>query len=446
MSENMLTAGAAKVKFTYPENFFPHKSFRGRYFTGVHDDLYARSLYISSGSNAALIINVELGDVSDRWIGDISAATGIPEAEIFIVATHTHAAPHADGTWPEDVVDTEKAAEFGKLCCKAVVEAAMLAKQQARPAHVSFGTSFCEVNVNRDFKYSGPSDTLTAPYIQAPNLCGVSDKTLSVLKFENVSGGIIACIANYAVHSNVTFYQTWTYEEGMLVSGDLAGAASSYAEERIGGIMLFTMGPAADQMPKYLANHRVFDKNGGVSWKYYGRDAAFVLLDAQGMELGAAIIRAVKNCGNGTENPLLGTIGHVISLQSKQDGYFPADETEDADEYRKNYKESVPKNFKFKETGYLEMRLALVRIGNVLIIGIPAEIVTSIGSDIKHCLPEGFEAVIITQCNGSFSYISDDSGCELMTFEAVASHFMPGSAQRITEGVQAMIENWRHYG
>jgi hypothetical protein len=81
-----------------------------------------------------------------------------------------------------------------------------------------------------------------------------------------------------------------------------------------------------------------------------------------------------------------------------------------------------------------------------LLIGIPAEIVTSIGSDIKHCVPEGFEAVIITQCNGSFSYMSDDNGYEVLTFEALASHFMPGSARRITEGVQAMIENWRIYG
>jgi hypothetical protein len=232
----------------------------------------------------------------------------------------------------------------------------------------------------------------------------------------------------------------------MLVSGDLAGAASSYAEERIGGIMLFTMGPAADQMPKYIANHRIFDKNGSVSWKYYGRDAAFVLLDAQGMELGAAIIQAAKNCGSGTENPLLGTMGHVISLPSKQDGYPAADETEGTDEYKKNYKESVPENFKFKETGNLEIRLALIQIGNVVIIGIPAEIVTSIGSDIKHCVPEGFEAVVITQCNGSFSYISDDSGYELMTFEAVASHFMPGSARRITEGVKTMIENGKFHG
>jgi hypothetical protein len=441
MCNNSLIAGSAKIKLAYPEGFFPHKSFRGRYFTGVHDDLYARALYAVCDDESALFINIELGDVTDRWIGDISAAADVPVERIFLAATHTHAAPHADGTWPEDVIDSEKSAEFSELCRHAVIEAAKLSKRQTESARVSFGASSCEVNVNRDYKYSSPDDALTASYIQAPNPCGVSDKILSVLKFENLSGELIGCIANYAVHSNVTFYQTWTYEDSMLVSSDLAGTAARYVEDRIGGITLFMMGPAADQMPRYIANHRVFDKYGGVSWNYYGRDAAFVLLDAQGTELGAAILRALENCNAGSGNPLIRSARHIVLLQGKKDGYPAVEEQDDTDEYRKNYKESIPKNFKFIETMPLEMHIILMRIGNVLLIGLPAEIVANIGSDIKRCVPKCFEAVIITQCNGSFSYISDDIGYELLTFEAVASHVMPGSAQRIINGIKAMIEN-----
>jgi hypothetical protein len=440
MNNHRLKAGAAKVKLEYPENFFPHKSFRGRYFTGVHDDLYARSLYIVSGEKEALIISVELGDVSGKWLPYISSAAGVPEDAIFLLATHTHASPHADGTWPEDVIDTEKAGEFEKLCERAVIEAVRISKKQAQPARFSFGFSSCSINVNRDYKYSGPPEKNTAPYITAPNYEGISDKTMTVLKFEDLTGKLISCVTNYAVHSNVTFYQTWTYEEGMLISGDLAGIASRYVEERKGGVSLFTMGAAADQMPKYLANRRVFDKEGRVSWKYYGRDQALALADAQGVDLGDAILRALDNCSASTSDPLLSAAGYEVTLAGKQAGYPKTQEAEDADEYTKNYHESAPVNFRYLETGPIKMRLYMLQIGEALFFGIPAEIVTSIGREIRSCAPEGFKAIVATQCNGSFSYISDDAGYTAQTFSAVASHFMPGTAELLAAGVKALVE------
>jgi hypothetical protein len=410
MNNRRLKAGAAKVKLEYPEKFFPHKSFRGRYFTGVHDDLYARSLYIVSGGKEVLIISIELGDVSGKWLPTISSVAGVPEDAIYLLATHTHASPHAGGTWPENVIDTEKAGEFEKLCERAVIEAVKIAKEQAKPARFSFGFSSCSVNVNRDYKYSGPAEESTPPYITAPNYEGISDKTTAVLKFEDLTGKLISCVVNYAVHSNVTFYQTWTYEEGMLISGDLAGIASRHVEEREGGICLFSMGAAADQMPKYLANHRVFDKEGRAGWKYYGRDQALALADAQGVDLGDAILRALDNCSASVSDPLLHTAGYEITLAGKL------------------------------ETGPVKIRLYMLRIGDVLFFGIPAEIVTSIGREIRSCAPRGLKAIVATQCNGSFSYISDDAGCNAQTFEAAASHFMPGAAGLIAAGVKALVE------
>jgi hypothetical protein len=440
MKKNGLKAGSAKVKIGFPENFFPHKSFRGRYFTGVYEELWVRSLYVSCGGEEALFISVEVGDVSGRWLLDIAGAAGIKKEAVFLTATHTHAAPHADGTWPEDVIDAEKSAEFSALCRKAAIEAAVLSKGRARAAHFSFGVSSCTVNVNRDYKYSGSPDKNAAPYIQASNPEGISDKTVALLSFADKDGLLIGCIANYAVHSNVTFYQTWTYEEGMLVSGDLAGVASGYVEERKGGVALFTIGASADQMPRYLANHRVFDKDGRPSWAYYGQVQGLALADAQGQELGEAILKASENSGAAEDAPRICAADMEITVRGKRDGFPEIEGSENADEYAKNYKEQVPENFRFQETGPLKMNLSLLRIGRVLIIGIPAEIVTSIGLEIKTCVPPGYTAVVITQCNGSFSYISDEFGYKNLTFEATASHCMPGTADRIISGVKALIE------
>jgi len=445
-----LVAGASRVAIPFPEGFFPHKSFRGRYFTGIHDDLFVRALYmINSDAEELLFISIDVGDVHEKIIDPISRRTGIAAGHIFIMATHTHAAPHFGGTWEEDVIDRKQSEEFAALCLESIVAAADQARRSARRACVYISCGSCEINVNRDYKYSGTDGRISSPYISAPNPAGIKNHELIVLQFKDEQGITIACLVNYPVHSNVTFYQTWIYGEGMLVSGDLAGVAMRYTESHSdpGTVSLFAMGAAADQIPKYISNHRVFDKDGNASWEYYGQKEGLLLAEVQGTELGRAVIESIRNECRLIKNNTIRIGSKVITEPGKIAGTGGMTDVSEgkASDYRAQYKEDMKEDFKYVPDADISMVLQLIRLGDLMIAVVPAEIVTSTGIEIKNVVKEitGAETIVISQCNGSYSYISDEDGYRKRTFEAVASHFMPGIADVIVKGFGELADMLR---
>ncbi|MBP2656146.1 MAG: Neutral/alkaline non-lysosomal ceramidase, N-terminal [Firmicutes bacterium] len=71
---NCLNIGSARVKINIPDNFFPYTSFRGRYYTGIHDELYVRAIMIANKTDTALFISIDNGDISDEWLSKISSS------------------------------------------------------------------------------------------------------------------------------------------------------------------------------------------------------------------------------------------------------------------------------------------------------------------------------------------------------------------------------------
>lgn len=440
-TREMLFVGTDKTLLTYPEGFFPHRSFRGRYFEGVFQELYVRTIIVEKAGTRTVFIGIEAGDVGGDWIEEIAMLSGTFKENVFLSATHTHAAPHAGGFWKEDVSDIAAGEKYQELCRNHVKESVQKAIQTMQPAKAFYGESLCNINVNRDYAYKGTDGKITVPYIQAPNPGGISDKQISTVIFRGYDQQMIACIFNYAIHSNVTFYQVFGEGEGMLINGDIAGFAMKYIEERHPeAIAMFTLAPAADQSPKYLANHRVFDRDGNADWKYEGREAGIVLMEAQGSELGESVCSSIRqNTYTGISVDTIHTVEGTIVLNKKIEGAGGLVKKPEND-YASQYKEKLDENFAYQENGILEMNLSMVQIGNVVIVAVPAEIVTPIGIHIKKIVADelGTKVIVITQCNNAYSYITDDDGYRKKTFEALASHFMPGTEERILQGIKEL--------
>lgn len=446
-NNNQLLVGAAKAALTYPEGFFPHRSFRGRYFEGSLEDIYVRAVIVKKGASKVVFIGVEAGDVGAEWLDEIAALVKTPKKNIFLTASHTHAAPHMGGYWPEDVVDAEMGRRFQVLCLKHIKEAVREADLKLEPARACYGITQCDINVNRDFKYSGTDDRINVPYIQAPNPDGISDKNVYIIEFKNMADKTLACIFNYAIHSNVTFFQVWGEGEGMLINGDIAGRAMKYVEERSKkAVAIFTMGAAADQSPRYIANHRIFDKDGNVAWEYYGRSEGIALMDAQASVLGSVVYNAIQS-GHMSDLCLEDIKAATIELKlnSKIEGAkIKKESVETENDYAYQYKENISDDFDYIENGIIEMPIFMLSMGKLLFIGIPAEIVTKIGQHIRESVWEmiGVDTVIFSQCNNAYSYITDDEGYQKKTFEGLASHFMPGTEEKIIAGIRKLIKKF----
>src|SRR4030095_2202574 len=222
-AETALRAGAAKVDIPPSAAELPKNNL------GILDHLYARAIVLENGTTSAALITLDAGAIPDPlWqtvSSQIETELGIPPQRVLLTATHTHSAAGARGS------------NFSQK----VVDSVRLAKQRLTPARIGHGAGVSFINVNRQIV-----DPKTGRWWEGANYDGPSDKTVAVLKVEGLDGSPIAVYYNYAVHAVLA---------GQLdqISGDIPGAASRYVEDSFDDriVALWSSGAAGDQNPIY---------------------------------------------------------------------------------------------------------------------------------------------------------------------------------------------------
>jgi hypothetical protein len=420
-----LRVGAAKVDITHAPDELPKDSL------GVLDRLYARAIVIESGAASAALVTIDAGGVPtpmwDTVTRQVEAELKIPVANVLVTATHTHSA----------------GGQRGPDYARKIVEAVRLAKQKVAPARVGYGTGVSYINVNRQIV-----DPKTGRWWEGPNYEGPSDKTVAVLKFETLLGEPIAVYYNYAVHAVLA---------GQLdqVSGDIPGAASRYVEDSFDDriVAVWSSGAAGDQNPIYFQQ------------TYDLREIRIKEYAARGVD----ISNAMPPGGEGLDrkNPavarlmsqqrqMVSSMGqflgeevlHVMRRIERMDtaaavhGSFttvrcPGRERTNQGRagFEGTYKDGPP----------VEIRLGLLRLGDVMIGAVNAEVFNPIAQRLKQESP--YKATMMaTLTNGSArsGYIPDDESFGKFTFEVLSSRLKPGCAESaIVNGILELIDGAR---
>jgi hypothetical protein len=417
-----LRVGAAKVDVTPSPGELPKNS------QGILDRLYARAIVLESGATTAALVTVDAGGIADPiWQAvtrEIEKESGIPSAHVLLTATHTHSA----------------GGQRGPEYARKIADAVRQAKQKLVPARVGYGTGASFINVNRQI-----IDPRTHRWWEGPNREGPSDKTVAVLEFESLAGDPIAVYYNYAVHAVIA---------GQLdqVSGDIPGAASRYVEESFGDtvVAVWSSGAAGDQNPIYfqqtydLREIRIKDyaKRGvdisnamppGGEGLNRSDPAVARLMNQQrqmvasmGQFLGEEVLHVMRGIERrDTAVPLYGATTSVQCPGRERTNQGRAG-------FEGSYKEGPP----------VDIRLGLLRIGDVMIGAVNAEVFNPIAQRLKRESP--YKATMMTTLtNGSArsGYIPDDASFGKMTFEVLSSRLQPGCAETaIVNGLLGLIE------
>lgn len=226
-----------------------------------------------------------------------------------------------------------------------------------------------------------------------------------------MSGEPIAVLFNYAVHSTVVL------GTGRL-SGDLAGAAERYVEQRYndGVLALYTMGPAGDQSPRIGGGGP-----GPLNAPHQDdRSAAFDAMDAQGMMLGAEVVRVANSIKDMTSSVRIEAAERVISCPTKQGVNQLAD-------------------MKQEQAAAVPIHLGLIRINQVALTGVSGEVVTNIYWHLKKASPLT-DTIMLTIANDRIGYIADDAAYDTPLFELNGSPAARGCAENgIVNGLVEMI-------
>lgn len=365
-----LRVGAAKVDIT-PKDLTGLLGVSNRPFQGVHDPIYARALVLDNGVTSAAIVEldlVELGDTTPLR-QEIAKQLGIPADHIMIAATHDHSAPRYGPTTP----GTSSALEgrpkttdaFTKQVDDSIVEALRQAKASLQPARVGLGTGKVGVNIQR--------------FGHARNEDGFVDENVWVLKFENLTGTPIAFLMNYAVHST-------TMGGTNQIAGDLAGMASKYVEQHYQDkvVALFSMGAAADQMPKF-----------GYDAK---NPAAVDASQIEGGMVGAEVLQVAN---------AIQTMSPVVTLQAAQRAVPCPMYQGPPLSPGGGGAAAAPTQSPLQPGATLNIQLGLIQINQIAITSVSGEVFTEIYAHLKKESPFA-NTMMITIANDRVGYIADD--------------------------------------
>jgi len=200
---------------------------------GVHDDLYARGLYLEAGEEKLLWLHCDLIGFVREWVcrlrRRLAAELRLVERQIILSTTHTHAGP---ATLPLRHCGRMDEAYLEELE-RRLLNAARVAAADPEPVTLQFGEGQCTLGRDR----------------RAPSIHSHIDERVPVLAFLRQDSGFLALVANYAVHNVALSY------ENRLVSADMAGVAAELARQQLPGnpIVLVTNGGCANIQPRQVS-------------------------------------------------------------------------------------------------------------------------------------------------------------------------------------------------
>jgi len=235
---------------------------------------------------------------------------------------------------------------------------------------------------------------------------------VGVISVNDKAGNPIALIMNWPCHGVVLGPRNY------LITGDWPGAASRYVEEGSGGKLIapVIIGASGDINPVY-GPHIDFENNNSYA---YGKDAI-------GEDLGRESLRVAKEIQLSSSGKIA-ALQRVISL--------PAKENEDA-------KSLQPRT---KENDSLQVRLSVIKIGNIVLTGVSGEVFNQISVKMRNQSPYVF-TFMITHCNGSSGYLISEDAYPKAGVSGSDNKYVPtggyeaGSTRAKTGAEKAIITN-----
>ena len=405
VSQSQLFASSVKVDIT-PDDLTNLNPFGGGSFIAVHDPIYARVLLLSNGAQSALIVTFDSPEVGDmvQFRKRIEQQTGIKSDHILLGATHDHSAPRIGGLskGTRGQMPSIESQNYSVALYEKILSAIQSAKLTLQPARLGYGKGRLNINVSRDQYTPGKGWGLGYD----PD--GISDDGLPVIRINSANGKPIAIVFAYGVHSTVTF--------GIKhISGDLAGAAERHIEE-FGGegvVGMFLMGAAGEQIPIVTQG-----KPKGDDPKY--RDLAFRAMDAQGLILGAEVLRISDAIKVDTAT--------VDIAAANVDAVCPTKETK-----------SQMASMSNEQSPEVAIKLSALVLNDIAIGGVGGEVATKIYQRLITQTPLT-RTVFATNVNDRIGYIVDDAAYDTPTFEVNGSPVARGCAEdAIANGLSQMF-------
>ena len=414
---------------------------------------------------------------SEEFLAKLSAQAGVRREDILFFSIHTHAVPFNDLDLEERERQSEETLAacraYTSFLHEQVLAAAVEASAKAVPARMGYVRDESHVNVVRlqDYrvrekdsesassefraKARGGKDPARTVIGLGADPSAYADPTLFVLRVESLGGDPIAFLVNYAMHNVATIWNDYDGNGAMGISGDIGGGVSRLLEEHYeGAVALWSSAAAGDLNPLMLNEVILPDPETGAPREYHPEGTSYArwCLRIMTARHGADVLRAAeriecgqREAGSGSDFSLRSGEEAGSRSKSVRSGEGNSEscagvgndllkDPAGRDVYDVHMDGTVESVIEWSVTPGCEcirhhdappefvtgdgvpdhtVRLHMLRIGRVVLLGVGAELYSSIGRAMLEAAPE--DAVLIshnasTLCHSH--YILDDATME----------------------------------
>ncbi len=348
---------------------------------GIHDRLYANVLYIENGGKSLLLASLDLltisYEVAESLRRRISEELQTPKEAVLLAAIHTHSS--VGGPYLRNTGEESK--KWRRSFEEKLIKAALEAKAKAKPSEFFAYEAASAVGVNRRKPTRGIDPNL--PFV--------------LIKGDEAP---IALLINYNCHP------VCLKEDNLLISADYVHFLREYLWKNVGRRfpILFFNGGAGDVDPKRRGSFE---------------DAAWT-----GESLGEEVLSSMGACPGAEIEPVINFSSATLKIPY---GWRPdiREAEENLKEHRKLFEASKTKEER-KINGaflrwaeellervkkgelpeYLQVEIALIKLGDLVLFAAPLELFSSISLKLRRILGPRL-SFIISYANGYFGYLPD---------------------------------------
>jgi len=231
--------GAARLEVTPPLTI-PYLGYassgRHQFFRGVHDPLHARAVVVDNGKVTVALISVDsIGFKRKRLFADgrdfvdelrrrVEDMCGIPASHVMLHATHAHSTPETIGFRP--LTQHRGAAEWLDTLADQLASVVAIAANRRKPARLKVGKGIVE-GISHNRRILRKDGTLcqwrNRPPAEEIADWGVNDYEVTVLCFEDESGAPTVTLVHFTCHPTIV-------QVNPLISADYPGVTTSFIE------------------------------------------------------------------------------------------------------------------------------------------------------------------------------------------------------------------------
>ncbi len=240
--------------------------------TGALDPLLAKALVLKAGDHSVAIVTLDLGRTPEETVlakvrERTAAECGI--TQLFVTASHTHAAPSVEAT-------SENPNPYGEQVGQHIADVIGRAAGQLVPVKIGVGRGTADLAHNRRKFLPDGRVAMQWRNVEREPTAPV-DKQYAVIRLDRVDGTPLAVLLHYACHPVVLGSDNLQY------SADFVGGARAVVEEQLKTTCLFLQGACGNINP--YVDKTPLDQGGIAEMQKMGHTLGqLVAVTAQGTE------------------------------------------------------------------------------------------------------------------------------------------------------------------